>query len=225
MLTSSFSFYVWERKGKVKKKKDCAFIFYSMKPQSSSLNPYAASYIPLCIRDGGSKSYDGTVWFQDPQHVPGDQQQCVHSNTERTSKPETVPANRKPTCSSYHDQSPEVIEFDEQFDMDVEYLRMQFPDLSVESLEEVYTLNHHELEGAVDMLHQLVWTEDLETTPGGLPTPVRLPTPGGLPETLDIGDVSESGLSGGAAPSKQKTVAAETSTPSSSSHVASANVS
>lgn len=47
-------------------------------------------------------------------------------------------------------------------------------------------------------------------------------TPGSLPETLDIGDVSESGLPADSASLKQKNVAEETST--SSTHMTSANV-
>ena len=44
---------------------------------------------------------------------------------------------------------------DEEFNMDLEYLRMTFPGLSIESLLDVYMANNRDLEAAVDMLDQL----------------------------------------------------------------------
>ncbi|KAG5121705.1 hypothetical protein JHK84_040045 [Glycine max] len=97
---------------------------------------------------------------------------------------------------------------DEEVDMDLEYLRMNFPGISYQSLVDVYNVNSGDLDAAIDMLSQLELEGD--------------ETSGILPETLDIGDVSESGLPADSASLKQKNVAEETNT--SSSHMASANV-
>lgn len=194
-----------------------------MKPQSSSLNPYAASYIPLSKRgahgrtslpEKDSKSYDGTVWFQTHQAATNDQQ-LINSSLERLSKPEAFPAKSQPASSSYTPSLQNVAELtdnqlqDEDLDMDLEYLRMTFPGISYQSLVDVYNVNSGDLDAAIDMLSQLELEGDESS--------------GSLPETLDIGDVSESGLPADSASLKQKNVAEETST--SSSHKASANVS
>ncbi|KAK7384777.1 hypothetical protein VNO78_30479 [Psophocarpus tetragonolobus] len=190
-----------------------------MKPQSSSLNPYAASYIPLSKRgaDGrtpwtekDSKNYDRTVWFQNATN----DQQLINANSERLSKPEAFVAKSQPASSSYTSSSQNVVELtdnqllEEELDMEMEYLRMTFPGISYQSLVDVYNVNSGDLDAAIDMLSQLELEGDESS--------------GSLPETLDIGDVSESGLPTDSASLKQKNVAEETST--SSSHIASANV-
>ncbi|KAL2318312.1 hypothetical protein Fmac_032188 [Flemingia macrophylla] len=190
-----------------------------MKPQSSSLNPYATSYIPLSKRgahgrtslpEKDSKNYDGTVWFQSHQDVINDQQ-LINSSLERLSKPEAFPAKIQPTSSSHSPSLQNVTELtdnqlqDEELDMDLEYLRMTFPGISYQSLVDVYNVNSGDLDAAIDMLSQLELEGD--------------ETSGSLPETLDIGDVSESGLPVDSASLKQKNVAEETSTSSSHTNV------
>ncbi|RDY09727.1 Polyadenylate-binding protein-interacting protein 5 [Mucuna pruriens] len=192
-----------------------------MKPQSS-LNPYAASYIPLSKRgaDGrtsltekDSKNYDGTVWFQ-THHGATNDQQHINSSSERHSKSEAFPAKSQPASSSYTSSSQNVAELidnqllDEDLDMDLEYLRMSFPGISYQSLVDVYNVNNSDLDAAIEMINQLELEGDESS--------------GILPETLDIGDVSESGLPADSASLKQKNVAEETST--SSIHMASANL-
>ncbi|KAK8343792.1 hypothetical protein V6Z12_A07G038200 [Gossypium hirsutum] len=44
---------------------------------------------------------------------------------------------------------------DEEFDMDLEYLRMMFPGLSNDSVLDVYMANNGDLEATIDMLNQL----------------------------------------------------------------------
>ncbi|KAB2079558.1 hypothetical protein ES319_A05G012200v1 [Gossypium barbadense] len=67
---------------------------------------------------------------------------------------------------------------DEEFDMDLEYLRMMFPGLSNDSVLDVYMANNGDLEATIDMLNQLeMYTVESSDT---------------LLDTLDIGDVSES---------------------------------
>ncbi|KAK7377279.1 hypothetical protein VNO80_02701 [Phaseolus coccineus] len=193
-----------------------------MRPQSSSLNPYAASYVPLSKRgaDGrttltekDSKNYDGSVWFQTRQDATNDQQ-LINSSSERLFKPEAFPTKNQPASSSYTSSSQNVAEvaenqlLAEELDMDLEYLRITFPGISYQSLVDVYNVNSGDLDAAIDMLSQLELEGDESS--------------GTLPETLDIGDVSESGLAVDSTSLKQKNVADETST--SSSHMASGNV-
>ncbi|QCD99557.1 polyadenylate-binding protein-interacting protein 5-like [Vigna unguiculata] len=193
-----------------------------MKPQSSSLNPFAASYVPLSKRgaDGrttftekDSKNYDGSVWFQTRQDATNDQQLIIASS-ERLFKPDAFPTKSQPASSSYTSSSQNVVEvaenqlLAEELDMDLEYLRITFPGISYQSLVDVYNVNSGDLDAAIDMLSQLELEGDESS--------------GTLPETLDIGDVSESGLPADSTSLKQKNVAEETST--SSSHMASGDV-
>ncbi|ESW33257.1 hypothetical protein PHAVU_001G055700 [Phaseolus vulgaris] len=193
-----------------------------MRPQSSSLNPYAASYVPLSKRgaDGrttftekDSKNYDGSVWFQTRQDATNDQQ-LINSSSERLFTPEAFPTKNQLASSSYTSSSQNVAEvaenqlLAEDLDMDLEYLRITFPGISYQSLVDVYNVNSGDLDAAIDMLSQLELEGDESS--------------GTLPETLDIGDVSESGLAAESTSLKQKNVAEETST--SSSHMASGDV-
>ncbi|XP_061359592.1 polyadenylate-binding protein-interacting protein 5 [Gastrolobium bilobum] len=187
-----------------------------MKPRASNLNPYAASYVPMSRRlaeggtsgtEKGSQNYDGTVWFQNPQHTTK-VEQLMDSSTKRLSSVKAQPAS-----SSYSSSSQNVRELrdkqllDEELDMDMEFLRMSFPDISHQSLVDVYTVNGGDVEAAIDMLNQLEF-DGVEYS-------------GTLPDTLDIGDVPESGVSADSASAKQKDVTVEAGT--SSSHMASAN--
>ncbi|XP_027332106.1 polyadenylate-binding protein-interacting protein 5-like [Abrus precatorius] len=193
-----------------------------MKPQTSSLNPYAAAYIPLSKREAAgrtsltekdSKNYDGTVWFQ-THHETANDQKHIDSSSERLLKPDAFLVKSQPASSSYTSPSRNAAELtdkqllDEDLDMDIECLRMAFPGISDQSLLDVYNVNQGDLDAAIDMLSQLEYGVE---------------SSGSLPETLDIGDVSESGLSSDSASLKQKNVAGEAS--ASSSHMASANVS
>ncbi|KAI4337378.1 hypothetical protein L6164_015803 [Bauhinia variegata] len=195
-----------------------------MKPGVSSLNPYAASYVPLSKREAADrtyvagndfKSHNGTALFQTPQFMD---QHVLDSNayaTRKLASPEVLHVKSQPASSSYSPSSQNVTEMtekqmlDEESEMDLEYLRMTFPGISDQSLADVYMVNRCDLEAAIDMLSQLEF-DGVESSRS-------------LPETLDIGDVSESGSSGDSTSLKLKNVAVEAST--SSSPVASANVS
>ncbi|XP_016706805.2 polyadenylate-binding protein-interacting protein 5 [Gossypium hirsutum] len=92
---------------------------------------------------------------------------------------------------------------DEEFDMDLEYLRMMFPGLSNDSVLDVYMANNGDLEATIDMLNQLeMYTVESSDT---------------LPDTLDIGDISESISSANCGTLKLKNVAGETGASSSGS--------
>ncbi|WJX09872.1 hypothetical protein P8452_00660 [Trifolium repens] len=179
-----------------------------MKPRQSSLNPYAAAYVPVSKRDtsvrfypaeednNSSQEYDGTVWFQPPQYRTND----VEKNAQRL-----APVKNQPASSSYFSSPQSVAQLtenqymDEELDIDLEYLRMTFPGISDESLVDVYNVNSGDLDAAIDMLSQLEFDDAVDAS-------------GSLPETLDIGDVSEPVLPVDSASSKQKNATAGAST-------------
>ncbi|TYH40201.1 hypothetical protein ES332_D12G230800v1 [Gossypium tomentosum] len=153
-----------------------------MKPEVSSLNPCAASYIPLAKREVSIakdiKAGNESAWF-DP------------SSRSNASLESAIPGIGNHLI------------MDEEFDMDLEYLRMMFPDLSNDSVLDVYMANNGDLEATIDMLNQLeMYTVESSDT---------------LPDTLDIGDISESISSANCGTLKLKNVAGETGTSSSGS--------
>ncbi|GMI89180.1 INCREASED POLYPLOIDY LEVEL IN DARKNESS 1, CTC-interacting domain 5 [Hibiscus trionum] len=190
-----------------------------MKPGASSLNPYAASYIPLARREANdnSKANDikldnETAWFEHSSHFAHNlnyNNASLDSVTRGTKKPHFAEASvqKNHFARSSLVQSQEEITdkqiMDVEFDMDLEYLRMTFPGLSNESLLDIYFANSGDLEATVDMLNQL------ETHP--------VESSGTLPDTLDIGDVSDSGPAAHCSALKLKNVAGETSASSSGS--------
>ncbi|KAK8476046.1 hypothetical protein V6N13_107633 [Hibiscus sabdariffa] len=165
-----------------------------MKPGGFSLNPYAASYIPLARRDANDNSK-----AKDIKH---------DSVTSGTGKPHFAEASVQ---KNHHAHSSLVQSRGEitdkqvmhvEVDMDLEYLRMTFPDFSNESLLDVYMANGGDLEAAVDMLNQL----EMDTVESS----------GLLPDTLGIGDVSDSSAAHCSA-RKPKNVSGDTSASSSGS--------
>ncbi|KAG4144048.1 hypothetical protein ERO13_D05G011350v2 [Gossypium hirsutum] len=135
-----------------------------MKPEVSSLNPYATSYIPLAKREGSIakdiKAGNESAWF-DPS-----------SRSNASLESATPGIGNHPG-----EMSGEQI-MDEEFDMDLQYLRMMFPGLSNDSVLDVYMANNGDLEASIDMLNQLeMYTVESSDT---------------LPDTLDISDISES---------------------------------
>ncbi|XP_028802387.1 polyadenylate-binding protein-interacting protein 5 [Neltuma alba] len=188
-----------------------------MKPGASSLNPYAAAYIPLskreadggtCVAGGDYKSYEGPVGFQTPQHTTQDQHR-LHPSTRASQKLFTSQAYHvkgQPESSSSGSVAQGAVQMadkqmlDEESDMDLEYLRMTFPGISDQSLIDVYMVNGGDLESAIDMLSQLEF-DGVHSSES-------------LPETLDIGDISESGNFADSASLKLKNAAAEAGTSS-----------
>ncbi|XP_022755279.1 polyadenylate-binding protein-interacting protein 5-like isoform X2 [Durio zibethinus] len=166
-----------------------------MKPGVSSLNPYAASYIPLAKRESNNdviskdiKPGDETAWFEPSLHFAHNPQYSsasLDTLTHGTEKHQVAEASALKSHSAHGSLMHNPNEMtdkhimDEEFDMDLEFLRMTFPGLSNESLLDVYLANNGDLETSVDMLNQLeMYTVESSET---------------LPDTLDIGDVSESG--------------------------------
>ncbi|CAA2960749.1 polyadenylate-binding protein-interacting protein 6 isoform X2 [Olea europaea var. sylvestris] len=175
-----------------------------MKGGASSLNPYAASYIPLSKRGGTDESKDfkilanqlesgnHSVWFgHEPNRMwtqgqhQNPSQSYVHGaesvQVAQISNTKDHPGGEFYASSSFnpHEMSGKS-SFSEESDMDLAYLQMTFPGISEESLSDVYLANKGDLDSTVDMLNQLeIYPEFSEK----------------LPDTLDIGDVPESGSS------------------------------
>ncbi|XP_020207315.1 polyadenylate-binding protein-interacting protein 5-like [Cajanus cajan] len=113
----------------------------------SSLNPHAASFVP---RSGnGFKNHDEAPYDDHHEHL-------LESNTE--SIPESLQENTNPAapCTS---SSHNVTEDDENVDIGI--LKMTFPDIHVQSLRDLYMINHSDLDDTLDMLWQLE-SDDLE---------------------------------------------------------------
>ncbi|KAK8695257.1 hypothetical protein V6N13_000424 [Hibiscus sabdariffa] len=180
------------------------FSMKTMKHGVSSLNPYAASYIPLAKREANENAwFEPSSHFAHKPHYGNAYLDSVAHGTRKHQVAEGSAVKSYPALGSLKNPG-EVIEkqfVDEEFDMDLEYLRMTFPGLSNESLMDVYLANEGDFEATVDMLNQL----EMQTVESSE----------SLPDTLDIGDVSESGSSATFSPLKLKNMAGETSASSS----------
>ncbi|KAB1204531.1 Polyadenylate-binding protein-interacting protein 5 [Morella rubra] len=203
-----------------------------MKPGVSSLNPYAASYIPLSKRDANdrtnltakdSKSGSECIQFGNPEQL--------HS---KTSVDFSV-HNRYGSLPHNVNQVTDKQTLDEEYDMDLEYLQMTFTGLSYQSLTDVYLANNGDLDATIDMLNQLESLTDVYLANNGdqdatidMLNQLEDVTASGfqfhnsessetLPESLDIGDVSESSSSADYASLKLKNVEGDTSAASASS--------
>ncbi|XP_042062203.1 polyadenylate-binding protein-interacting protein 6-like [Salvia splendens] len=164
----------------------------------SSLNPYAAAYVPLFKRGPA----DLTKEFGSPQEFNsgneagqkfgyhpvnlfprGQHPNVYQSHSQSPGAPQTAEYpkwkdNRSSEFFASTSQYPEKQSFDVDSDMDLAYLQMIFPGISDESLSDVYQANRCDLDSAVDMLNQLEVQHDDSTDK--------------LPDTLDIGDVPDS---------------------------------
>ncbi|XP_038710490.1 polyadenylate-binding protein-interacting protein 5 isoform X2 [Tripterygium wilfordii] len=177
-----------------------------MKPGASTLNPYAASYIPLSKRNAGDNtevpgltsrganaqnSYHGKASHH--SHV------CVN---EKLSLPEVSTLKSHPALSSHiPNEMRDKQMVDMEFDVDMEYLRMLFPGVSDQSLSDVYLHSGGDMDATMDMLNHLE-CYSVESSEN-------------LPDTLDIGDVVDSGSSAGCSSSKLKNAVDEASVSSS----------
>ncbi|CAA0402006.1 unnamed protein product [Arabidopsis thaliana] len=100
---------------------------------------------------------------------------------------------KKSSEMAYKQIRDDDLDLEMDIDMDIEYLLVTFSGLSQESITDVYLANGGDLEATIEMLNQLeIYSTESEEN---------------LPETLDIGDISESGPS----TSKATEVAASTS--------------
>ncbi|KAB2076623.1 hypothetical protein ERO13_A06G047900v2 [Gossypium hirsutum] len=154
----------------------------AMKPGVSSLNPYAASYIPLAKREASDnvtakdiKHSNENAWFKPSSHFaynPHSSNASLGSSaygTEKHQVAEGSAVKSHPAHGSLMHNPGEMTDkqiVDEEFDMDLEYLRMSFPGLSNESLLDVYLANDGDFEATVDMLNQLEpWEDECLSSP------------------------------------------------------------
>lgn len=181
-----------------------------MKTGTSTLNPYAEAYVPISKRgapDGNKearspnefKSGSEAVWLAPGVTAVRNQLQTPQIADQYKLKDFSTYGS--PSHSPVGSMGKEVL--GEESFMDLAYLQMNFPGMSDESLSEVYLANSCDIDAAVDMLNQLELYsgDDFEK----------------LPDSLDIGDVSDSGFSGDNSSQKLKTVIGETATVASSS--------
>ncbi|EOA19282.1 hypothetical protein CARUB_v10001953mg [Capsella rubella] len=168
---------------------------------SSTLNPYAAAYVPLSKRDasfgGGGAAAKPSAYHQVQHQQP---HQVAHGyGVQGMGSYPSPPQMKMPTKKSpdmvYNHQMKEE---DLEMDMDIEFLLVTFSGLSHESINDVYLANNCDLDATIEMLNQLeIYSTEAQEY---------------LPDTLDIGDVPETITE----PSKLKN---ETSASSSSSGI------
>ncbi|XP_010670768.2 polyadenylate-binding protein-interacting protein 6 [Beta vulgaris subsp. vulgaris] len=123
-----------------------------MKSSTSTLNPYAASYVPLFKRevneDKTSKTLSGQSAVSDAQpNVDG-------------YKLKGQQADAADGVSSENSQEDSKF-MDEESEMDLAYLQMIFPGVSDQSLADVYHVNRGDLDSAVEMLTHLESADNL----------------------------------------------------------------
>ncbi|XP_030954441.1 polyadenylate-binding protein-interacting protein 5-like [Quercus lobata] len=165
-----------------------------MKPGMSSLNPNAALYIPLhkqetkdknqvsvLTTEDSLKNVGKTTWSNCPPNGPVGMNQSypqagadydIHDVNElligNDFTKKGVQNSSELTKKQCVDEDPE---------MDLAYLAIMFPNMSEQSLADVYSVNEGDLETSIDMLNEL------ELSPVDFSEH--------LPSRLDIGDVSE----------------------------------
>lgn len=144
-----------------------------MKAGTFSLNPYAASYIPISRRgisdenkgfeltENASRSGD-EAFGHGPQPVISTTNNQYQMSRQSYTVQGTVSEDSKLKSHSVHGSSSqypnEITEkhkWDEQRDMDLTYLLMTFPGVSDDSLSVVYLANSGDLDATIEMLVQL----------------------------------------------------------------------
>lgn len=165
-----------------------------MKP-GISLNPNAASYVPLFQKKMNVENEVSKMTGKDPKS-----DKALPESASRGT--EELPVSVECTLNGYtfdgsfgsssqnQNLGRENQVVNEEIEMDLAYLKMTFPGFSDESLEEVYMAHQGDLDAAVDILSQLEFysSESSKT----------------LLATMDIGDLSEPGPTSECASSKQK---------------------
>lgn len=140
-----------------------------MKPGVSTLNPYAASYIPLSKREAAdqievpgwttraSQGGNQTFCYGPAENMAQNWQQDKVPSIPQVSvlTSQSAPGFYGSSSQRANEMTEKQMLLDDEAEMDLEYLRMTFPGISYESLTDVYTANKGDLEAAVDMLNQL----------------------------------------------------------------------
>lgn len=165
-----------------------------MKP-GISLNPNAASYVPLFQKKMNVENEVSKMTGKDPKSDKALPESASRGTEELPVSVEcTLNGYTFDGCFGSSSQNQNVGRenqvVNEEIEMDLAYLKMTFPGFSDESLEEVYMAHQGDLDAAVDILSQLEFysSESSKT----------------LLATMDIGDLSEPGATSECASSKQK---------------------
>ncbi|KAL8110006.1 hypothetical protein AgCh_025934 [Apium graveolens] len=139
-----------------------------MKAGTFSLNPYAASYIPISRRgisdenkgfevtENASRSVDGpqpVISTTNNQYQMARQSYNVQGTVSEDSKLKSHSVHG--SSSQYPNEMTEKQKLDEQSDMDLTYLQLTFPGVSDDSLSVAYLANSGDLDATIDMLVQL----------------------------------------------------------------------
>ncbi|XP_021758088.1 polyadenylate-binding protein-interacting protein 6-like [Chenopodium quinoa] len=113
-----------------------------MKSSTSSLNPNAASYVPISKRELNE--------HKDPKTLPN-----AVSVVGLPTKDDNKLKNAADGVSCEYSQETDIKFMDEESEMDLAYLQMMFPGVSDQSVADVYYVNSGDLDSAVDMLTHL----------------------------------------------------------------------
>ncbi|CAH8281569.1 unnamed protein product [Eruca vesicaria subsp. sativa] len=146
-----------------------------MKPGGPfALNPHATSYVPLSKRLDDHADMDGFLFANNP------------TTLELSFAGVQVSMPKSSSEVAYKLIRDDEFDMEMEIDMDIEYLLVTFSGLSQESITDVYLANCGDLEATIEMLNQLeIYSNEAQEN---------------LPETLDIGDMCESGPSTQSAP-------------------------
>ncbi|CAH8272234.1 unnamed protein product [Arabidopsis lyrata] len=141
---------------------------------SSTLNPYAAAYVPLSKREGSLADTKPATHH----HVQQQQQHHYVAHGYGVQGMGSYPGSQmSPKKSSDMVYNHQLKDEDLEMDMDIEYLLVTFAGLSHESINDVYLANSCDLDATIEMLNQLeIYSTEAQEY---------------LPDTLDIGDVPE----------------------------------
>ncbi|CAH2044425.1 unnamed protein product [Thlaspi arvense] len=166
-----------------------------MKPGGSSLNPYAAAYVPISKRAGGQESRSAKPATHHVQHQP----YVAHGFGVQGMG--GFPGSQMSTPKTSSDTAyKQMRDEDLEMDMDIEFLLVTFSGLSHESINDVYLANNGDLDATIEMLNQLeIYSNEAEEY---------------LPDTLDIGDVPETTETSTSTAPKQKNASASSSSSS-----------
>ncbi|KAG6417125.1 hypothetical protein SASPL_119276 [Salvia splendens] len=159
----------------------------------SSLNPNAAAYVPLFKRGAAdvNKEFGSHQEFNSEdevgqfgyRHVNTQHQNVIQRHSQIAGAPQIAEYpkwkdNYRNGFVASTSQYPEKPSIDEDSDIDLTYMQMNFPEISLESLSDVYQASGCDLYSAIDMLHHLEMFPDDSSDK--------------LPDTLDIGDIPDS---------------------------------
>ncbi|KAL2897695.1 Polyadenylate-binding protein-interacting protein 6 [Bienertia sinuspersici] len=124
---------------------------FIMSSGTSTLNPYADSYVPISKREVNNEDKDSKTV---PREAPAVSDFHPTTVDDYKLKGQQVDASDV-VVSSEHSHETESKFVDEESEMDLAYLQMVFPGVSDQSLADVYNFNRGDLESAMDMLTDL----------------------------------------------------------------------